>query len=334
MNLYKKTTLALAFAFSLSATWACEYDELDSQPSKTGSVLISGSTSYLEGITSFITGNVKNVSTHVSEHPLESLALLTSLSLPYLPVDAYLGVGAKDVISMTVAGAPLVFRVLQDKTLGLGNKAILLAGGLVVSNAVPTAAAAFSNTGMCELPAGSYLGSCHNTTISPYASTDPHVPPSCVLTAICDTTHAAIGGKPNTLYFGVDEHFTLGNNNGTLMVQSIGGEGTYMTDSSSSSEVVECLPLPGSFLQSCDVTSIPYVATDENLAGASLCEMKTSCETLGGTHSSHVVHYAHQGVTTVVENCDGSPVLHPDSTFDHQCAGASAETIKAIAAKD
>lgn len=139
---------------------------------------------------------------------------------------------------------------------------------------------------------------------------------------------------PNTFYFGADERFTLGNNNGTLVVQSIGGDGTHLTSSAPSSEVVDCHPLSGSFSQTCDVTSARYVSTDPNLDRATLCEMEARCETLGGTRSSQVVHYAHQGVTTVVENCDGSPVLHPDSTFDHQCAGASAETIKNIADKD
>ena len=136
---------------------------------------------------------------------------------------------------------------------------------------------------------------------------------------------------PNTLYFGSQERFNLGNNNGTLVVQSIGGEGTYGTSSSGSTE---CIPLPGSFSETCRTTSAPYVSTDPNLAGTTLCEMETHCKTLEGTRAGGVVHYPHQDVTTVVENCDGVPVQHPDSTFDNQCAGASAETIKTIAAKD
>lgn len=220
---------------------------------------------------------------------------------------------------------------------GIENRSTLLGyaatAQLISGMLTPAAAEVVTSEGMCSLPEGAWMGSCHNTTVVPYRSMDPNVPvDSCVLTTRCDTIIPSIPPIENELYFKATSDLTLDNRNGTLTIQSSSGGFSPL-----SSSQIECTPLPGSHHDSCTISVDSYTSTDPRLAETPFCEMRSTCAKLtGDSETQNLVYYGHEqlrGQQVVAENCDGRMVIHDTFDEDGMCAGEEATRIREISAQ-
>jgi len=199
----------------------------------------------------------------------------------------------------------------------------------IMSQVVPVSAVDIVPDNVCSLPQGSWNESCHNATVTPYHSSDPNVPfDSCVLKTKCDTIIPSIPPQQNHLYFKSTSELRLGNNNGSLVIQSESSQGLPL------SQKVECSPLPGSHELSCHVEAAQYNSTDPNLESTPFCEMRSSCRDIEGRIQTDIkVYYGHEhlrGRDVAVENCDGKVVIHDSKKMDGMCAKKDASDIRKI----
>lgn len=204
---------------------------------------------------------------------------------------------------------------------------------LVSGMLTPAAAEVVTPEGMCSLPEGAWVGSCHNTTVVPYRSMDPNVPAdSCVLTTRCDTIIPSIPPIENELFFKSTSSLILDNRNGTLAIRNSSGDFSPL-----SSSQIECTALPGSHHDSCTISVSPYTPTDPRLADTPFCEMRSTCAKIeGDTNTQNSVYYRHEqlrGHEVVAENCDGKMLIHDSHDADGKCAGEDATRIREISAQ-
>jgi hypothetical protein len=224
---------------------------------------------------------------------------------------------------------------MTPKTMLQKGLKFALYGGAVYSLASAPMAAALdwgSADTACSLPEGSYLGSCHNTTVIPYKSTYPYVPANiCVLKTQCNSIIPSIPPTNNTIYFQSTSDVRFGNNNGTLTVlDELGRESPIPTK-----DDITCTALPGSHDLSCKINVAPYQSTDKNLKTTPFCQMKSDCHNLDGEETTlNTVYFAHEhlrGLDVVAENCDGLLVIHGRRESDGMCAKKNPNDIRDIA---
>lgn len=176
----------------------------------------------------------------------------------------------------------------------------------------------------CELPTGSYLHSCSQSSSTIYKSTDQNVPGDmCSLVTLCKTMYDGLPLKRNSFIYAHGDRVELGNNNGTLvLISKIPGVRPSLT---------ECKLPEGSYKQTCHVRLEPYITSDRNLASATMCHLIAECRKLVGWSQTSVKKVVHSYQLGRLENCDGILVHHLASSLDGSCEGKSAETIRRVA---
>jgi hypothetical protein len=269
-------------------------------------------------------GAAATVLTAVRKDPLEAVVLSGGILLTHTNVKEYI-----PSLSSIASAAGLIFVQCLNPTKSSQNALRRLAIPILLESLFSPVAAEFIP---CPHPQGSWKDSCHNITLTPYISTDLYVPTdSCLLRTQCNTIIPSIPPCENSIYFQATSGLNLGNNNGTLVIQSDLGSSTSISDIK---QHVQCLPLPGSHKLSCTIKAHPYKSTDPNLQTTSFCQMYTECSDLDGKRPvSNTVYYGHEelrGQSVVVENCDGKAVIHTTKESDGMCSGVDAGKIHEI----
>jgi hypothetical protein len=276
-----------------------------------------------------------------SPHEIETFIIQAGLTLPktayidkglhnfVLGRNSILG-SAKANLKAITGRRGLSEWLFQNSSTILGYGATMtMFGSLISPAAAVTLETPLDQSSMCALPAGTYQGSCHDTTIASYHSADINVPGSCVLTTKCSTIIPSIPHTENTFYFAKADSSTLElyNVNGTLSVSQT--PGTVTTEAL-------CSPLSGSFTATCQSTVGRYISTDPNVSSP-LCQMQSSCKTLGGKTEvgGNSVYYAYKNTqikegALVAENCDGRFVIHSHPSQDGMCEGKTSEQIRSL----
>ncbi len=236
----KRLALGLVLTFLIEESLASRIDE---SSSSTLSKAYEGAKSVFGGVGHFFSsmvpenapedfqklremglgGIAEYVGTSVKEHPFEAVLLPVSIALGGTSLgETYpllsLATGTVYSIKNAFNLLPLIQQIDGQSFLGKGFKFLSYGGVLYLAASVPIAQAMQLKTEICELPEGSYFGSCHNITSHVYQSTDSNVPESCVLEARCDTIIPSIPPQPNVFYYdrgdvGGLDHFWIGASN-------------------------------------------------------------------------------------------------------------------------
>jgi len=285
-------------------------------------------------------GIAKHIGTSIKEHPFEAALFPVSIVLGGTSLgETYpllsLATGTAYSIKNAFNVFPLIQKIDGQSFLGKGIKFLSYGGVLYLAASVPMAQAMQLNTDICELPGGSYLGSCHNVTSHLYHSSDPNVPESCVLEASCNTIIPSIPPQPNVFYYdrGDIRSLNLSNNNGTLMISGPDPHLSQLKD-------ITCEQLQGSFSDTCIVETSVYKSSDPVLRTTPFCKMEAQCQDTQGRYSDtkNYVYYGYKRSQVEVgdvrvENCDDKLVFRSIGG-DSQCSGKSREAIKEMAMRE
>lgn len=228
----------------------------------------------------------------------------------------YFGIGS-DLLRSFRKGTAVSDSTMQSLVL-LAAAAILIPKG----EALP-----YPNYGSqktCDLPTGSYLQSCTQSSATLFRSTDTSVPGDmCRLQTLCKTMYTGLPLQRNQFVYAYGDRVELGNNNGTLaLISRIPGAKPSLNI---------CKLLEGSYQQTCRVKLDPYISSDRTLASATLCRLIADCRTLSGRVHSNLKRIVHSYQLGRLENCDGQLVHHLASSLDGSCDGKSAEQIRRVA---
>jgi hypothetical protein len=296
-----------------------------------------------EGVTNYAYGKARQCLTTIKNNPSDAFIMGGAMALGWVSVEEYfplipLAVGVVNSVKHSQTLCALAGSITSETIMQKGLKIALYGGAVYSVASLPAAAAldwnSLADPSHCPIPEGSYLGSCQNTTVMSYKSTDPLVPVNtCVLTTQCNSIIPSIPPTNNTIYFQSTSDVRFGNNNGTLTVLNELGKESQIPAKGS----ITCTALPGSHDLSCQLDVSPYTSTDENLKTTPFCEMKSRCRTLAnGQTTLNTVYFGHEnqrGADVVAENCDGRLVIHGTRKSDGMCAKKTPNEIKDIAQK-
>jgi hypothetical protein len=184
----------------------------------------------------------------------------------------------------------------------------------------------------CAIPPGSYLESCEVLATKRLQGTGSKF---CKVDLSCKHIYEALNPKKNALVYPLDFGFLneWTNNNGTVEYKGVPLAAEGLPD---------CLPPNGSYLETCKVTTGPYVSKDAELA-RSLCRLDAICEKLDKTNHSTTLHFPHYykplarvfsntAAVITFENCDGNLIIST-SGEDSKCKKKSPMEIQQAADK-
>lgn len=181
----------------------------------------------------------------------------------------------------------------------------------------------------CRMPKGNFKDSCTDIVVKRYLSSDPLVPATCHLKALCATEFAGLSPVQNEAFFPADFDLEeVCNQNGTLTHGGKPLSGGVIEEDMNSDE--HCLPPLGSYHETCETSKAPYVSTDPKLANTDLCKVNARCESLEMTQTSSMIYFNIKSqslwqAAQRIENCDGTLVSGEN---DKRCQGKSVHDIR------